>query len=114
LDTRTAVDPAGAGVPVGAVVGAAEDGALACGVGEGSALGVDVLSELPAVAEPCAAGEDGGDAVKVRMAAMTAMATRSTDAETINVRRARAVIQHLESPGTPEPLLMEPACPVRP
>jgi hypothetical protein len=58
LDTRTAVDPAGAGVLDDAVDGAAWDGSLAAGVGEGLGLTVDVpKAELRAAAGPWTAGD---------------------------------------------------------
>jgi hypothetical protein len=99
LATGTTVDPAGAGVLDDAVDGTAGDGVLAPGMGAGVALGVDVPPAEPrAFGEPCSSWEDG-EAVKIRMAAMAAMAARSTDAETINVRRLWAVIQHLEIYG---------------
>jgi hypothetical protein len=99
LAVCTTVDPAGAGVLDVAVDCAAGDG-VASGVGAVFPLGVDVPPAEPrAFAEPCSSCEDRGDAVKAAMAAMATMATKSTDAEAINARRPRAVIQQLEFYG---------------
>jgi hypothetical protein len=114
LDTGTTDGPAVVGVLEDAVDGAG-DGVVALGAGAVLATGVVVApARLPALAETCTAGDDRGDARKVTLAATAAMTTTSTDAETSNVRRLRAVIPVPRNLPGPEPPLMEHACPVQP